>query len=46
MKTTILAVVAALGLATTVIPIGANAASTIAGDAQATRMQQTGSYSQ
>jgi hypothetical protein len=46
MKNMILAAVAVLGLATAVVPVAANAASTIAGDAQATRMQQTGSYSQ
>jgi hypothetical protein len=45
MKTMIL-VVAALGLATTLVSVAATAANTIAGDAQATRMQQTGSYSQ
>jgi hypothetical protein len=44
MKNLILAAVAALGLATTVVP-AANASSTVAGDAQATRTQQTGSYS-
>jgi hypothetical protein len=44
MKNLILAAVAALGLATTVVS-AANASSTVAGDAQATRMQQTGSYS-
>jgi hypothetical protein len=44
MKNLILAAIAALGVAVTVAP-AANAASTIAGDAKATRMQQTGSYS-
>jgi hypothetical protein len=44
MKNMILAAIAALGLATAVVPDAANAASTVAGDAQATRMQQTGSY--
>ena len=44
MKNMILAAVAALGLATAVVPVAANA-STVAGDAQATRVQQTGSYS-
>ena len=44
MKTMILVVVA-LGLATTVVSVAAIAANTITGDAQATRMQQTGSYS-
>ncbi|MEA2778169.1 MAG: hypothetical protein QOF90_3575 [Acetobacteraceae bacterium] len=49
MKTMILAAVAALGLATAIVPVAANAAvfhngSTVAGDAQATRAQQTGSY--
>ena len=42
MKNLILAAVAALSLSAAVIP--AYAVSTIAGDAQATRMQQTGSY--
>ncbi|MEA2776152.1 MAG: hypothetical protein QOF90_1558 [Acetobacteraceae bacterium] len=46
MKNLILAAVAALGLATAVVPAAGNAASTVAGDAQATRAQQTGSYSQ
>jgi hypothetical protein len=46
MKNMILAVVAVLGLATAVIPIAANANSSIADDAKATRMQQTGSYNQ
>jgi hypothetical protein len=51
MKNMILAAIAALGLATAVVPVAANAAvfhngSTVAGDAQATRMQQTGSYEQ
>jgi hypothetical protein len=44
MKNMILAAVAALGLATAFVPVAANA-STVAGDAQATRVQQTGSYS-
>lgn len=49
MKKMILAAVAGLGLTAAVVPI-ANAAvfhngSTIAGDEHATRMQQTGSYS-
>jgi hypothetical protein len=44
MKILILAAFAAL-LTPAITPI-ANAASTIAGDAQATRLQQTGSYSQ
>ena len=43
MKNLILAAVAALSLGAAVIP--AYAASTIVDDAQATRMQQTGSYS-
>jgi hypothetical protein len=43
MKNFILAAFAALSLITAVAPV-ANAASTIAGDAQATRIQQTGSY--
>jgi hypothetical protein len=48
MKTMILAAFAALSLTAAIAPV-ANAAifhngSTIAGDAQATRMQQTGSY--
>jgi hypothetical protein len=47
MKNMILAAVAALGLATAVVPDAANAAvfhngSTVAGDALATRTQQTG----
>jgi hypothetical protein len=51
MKHMILAAIAALGLATAVVPAAANAAnfhnaSTIGGDAQATRRQQTGSLSQ
>ncbi len=46
MKNMIFAAVAALGLATVVVPVAANAASTVAGDAQATRVQQTGSYNQ
>jgi hypothetical protein len=45
MKNMILAAVAALGLATAFVPVAANAASTVAGDTQATRVQQTGSYS-
>jgi hypothetical protein len=44
MKTMILAAFAALSLATAIAP-AAYANSTVAGDAQATRMQQTGSYS-
>ncbi len=44
MKNLMLAAVAALSLGAAVAP--AFAASTIAGDAQATRMQQTGSYSE
>ena len=43
MKNLILAAFAALSLSAAVIP--AYAASTVAGDAAATRMQQTGSYS-
>jgi hypothetical protein len=42
MKTMILAAFSALSLGAAVLPAYA---STIAGDAQATRMQQTGSYS-
>ena len=45
MKNMILAAFAALSL-TAAIVATANANSTIAGDAQATRQQQTGSYSQ
>jgi hypothetical protein len=45
MKNMILAAFAALSLAAAIAPV-ANAASTVAGDAQATRMQQTGSYAQ
>ncbi len=44
MKNMILAAVAALSLATAVAP-AAFARSTIAGDARATRMEQTGSFS-
>jgi hypothetical protein len=43
MKNFILATFAALSLTAAVVPV-ANAHSTVAGDAQATRMQQTGSY--
>jgi hypothetical protein len=43
MKNLVLAAFAALSLITAVAPV-ANAVSTTAGDAQATRMQQTGSY--
>ena len=42
MKIMILAAFAALSLSAAVVP--AFAASTVAGDAQATRFQQTGSY--
>jgi hypothetical protein len=42
MKNTILAAFAALSLSVAVVP--AFASSTVAGDAQATRTQQTGSY--
>lgn len=45
MKNMILATIAALSLGAAIVP-AANAASTIAGDAQATRQQQTGSYAQ
>jgi hypothetical protein len=45
MKNFILAAFAALSLTATVVS-AANAASTIADDAQATQMQQTGAYSQ
>ena len=45
MKNMILAAFAALCLTATIVP-AANAKSTIAGDAQATQQQQTGSYSQ
>ena len=44
MKNLILAAFAALSLSAAAIP--AYAASSIAGDAQATRMQQTGSFTQ
>jgi hypothetical protein len=44
MKNLILAAFAALSLTAAIVPV-ANAASTVAGDSQATRMQQTGSYS-
>jgi hypothetical protein len=43
MKNLLLAAFAALSLATAIVPV-ANARSTIAGDAQATRLQQTGAY--
>jgi hypothetical protein len=43
MKNIFLAAVAVLGLAAAIVP-AANAKSTIAGDATATRMQQTGAY--
>jgi hypothetical protein len=43
MKTLVLAAFAALSLTAAIAPV-ASAASTVAGDAQATRMQQTGSY--
>jgi hypothetical protein len=45
MKNLILAAFAALSLTTAIVP-AAFAASTVAGDAQATRQQQTGSYSE
>jgi hypothetical protein len=45
MKNMILAAFAALSLTAAIVP-AANANSTIAGDPQATRMQQTGSFSQ
>jgi hypothetical protein len=45
MKNLILAAIAALSLTAAIVPV-ANAYSTIGGDAQATRMQQTGSFSQ
>jgi hypothetical protein len=44
MKNMILAAFAALSLSVAVVP--AFASSTLAGDAQATRQQQTGSYSE
>ena len=43
MKNMILAAVAALSLTAAIVP-AAQAASTVAGDAQATRLQQTGAY--
>jgi hypothetical protein len=43
MKNLILAAFAALSLTAAVVPV-ANAASTVAGDAQATRLQQSGAY--
>jgi hypothetical protein len=43
MKNLVLAAFAVLSLTAAIAPV-AKAASTIAGDAQATRMQQTGSY--
>jgi hypothetical protein len=42
-KVLVLAAVAVMSLTAAIVPI-ANAASTIAGDAAATRIQQTGSY--
>jgi hypothetical protein len=45
MRHFILAAFAALSLVTVITPV-AQAASTVAGGQQATRMQQTGSYSQ
>jgi hypothetical protein len=45
MKNLILAAFAALTLTAAIAPL-AHAKSTIAGDAEATRMQQTGSYSE
>jgi hypothetical protein len=45
MKNLVLAAFAALSLATAIAQV-AHATSTVAGDAAATRMQQTGSYSQ
>jgi hypothetical protein len=45
MKSLILAAFAAVSLTAAIAQV-ANAASTIAGDSQATRLQQTGSYSQ
>ena len=44
MKNLVLAAFAALSLTAAIAPV-ANAHSTVAGDAQATRMQQTGAYS-
>jgi hypothetical protein len=43
MKNIFLAAIAVLSLTAAIVP-AANAKSTIAGDAQATRMQQTGAY--
>jgi hypothetical protein len=45
MRNMILAAIAALSLTAAIVP-AANANSTIAGNAQATRQQQTGSYSE
>jgi hypothetical protein len=45
MKNLMLAALAVLSLSAAIVP-AANAASTVAGDSKATRMQQTGSYSQ
>jgi hypothetical protein len=45
MKNLILAAIAALSLTAAIVP-AAFAKSTVAGDSAATRMQQTGSYSQ
>jgi hypothetical protein len=44
MKNLVLAAFAALSLATAIAPAANAAGSTVAGDAKATRMQQTGSY--
>jgi hypothetical protein len=45
MRNLVLAAIAALSLTAAIVP-AANAASSVAGDQQATRQQQTGSYSQ
>jgi hypothetical protein len=45
MRNMILVAIAALSLSAAIVP-AANANSTVAGDAQATRQQQTGSYSE
>jgi len=46
MKNLFLAAFAALSLTAAIVPVANAAASTVAGDSQATRMQQTGSYNQ
>ena len=45
MKNVVFAAVAALGLIAILAPVANAGNASVAGDAQATRMQQTGSYS-